>query len=43
MIDVEAKTAHKTPDSAAIHEGLIPFEEVAKRAYKSAVVMIRHG
>ena len=23
MINVEAKTAHKTPDSAAIHEGLI--------------------
>jgi hypothetical protein len=30
MINVEAKTAHKTPDSAAIHEGLIPFEEVAR-------------
>jgi hypothetical protein len=29
MINVEAKTAYKTPDSAAIHEGLIPFEEVA--------------
>ena len=30
MINVEAKTAHKTPDSAAIHEGLMPFEEVAR-------------
>jgi hypothetical protein len=30
MINVEAKTAHKTPDSAAIHKGLIPFEEVAR-------------
>jgi hypothetical protein len=30
MINIEAKTAHKTPDSAAIHEGLIPFEEVAR-------------
>jgi hypothetical protein len=30
MINVEAKTAHKTPDSAPIHEGLIPFEEVAR-------------
>jgi len=30
MINVEAKTAHKTPDSEAIHEGLIPFEEVAR-------------
>ena len=30
MINVEAKTAHKTPDSAALHEGLIPFEEVAR-------------
>jgi hypothetical protein len=30
MINVEAKTAHKTPDSAAIHEGLIPLEEVAR-------------
>jgi hypothetical protein len=30
MINVEAKTAHKTPDSAVIHEGLIPFEEVAR-------------
>jgi hypothetical protein len=30
MINVEVKTAHKTPDSAAIHEGLIPFEEVAR-------------
>ena|ERR1700724_2047740 len=30
MINVEAKTAHKTPDSAAIHEGLIPFDEVAR-------------
>jgi hypothetical protein len=30
MINVEAKTAHKTPDSPAIHEGLIPFEEVAR-------------
>jgi hypothetical protein len=30
MINVEAKTAHKTPDPPAIHEGLIPFEEVAR-------------
>jgi hypothetical protein len=30
MINVEVKTAHKTPDSAAIHEELIPFEEVAR-------------
>jgi hypothetical protein len=30
MINVEAKTADKTPDSAAIHEELIPFEEVAR-------------
>jgi hypothetical protein len=30
IINVEAKTAHKTPDSGAIHEGLIPFEEVAR-------------
>ena len=30
MINVEAKTAHKTPDSTAIRDGLIPFEEVAK-------------
>jgi hypothetical protein len=28
MISVEVKTAHKTPDPAAIHEELIPFEEV---------------
>ena len=30
MISVEVKTAHKTPDPAAIHEELIPFEEVAR-------------
>jgi len=30
MIEVEVKTAHKTPDSIVIHEGLIPFEEVAR-------------
>jgi hypothetical protein len=30
IIDVEVKTAHKTPDSIVIHEGLIPFEEVAR-------------
>ncbi|MGA8656780.1 MAG: antitoxin Xre/MbcA/ParS toxin-binding domain-containing protein [Chthoniobacterales bacterium] len=30
MVNIEAKTAHKTPDSAAIHERLIPFEEVAR-------------
>jgi len=30
MIDVEVKTAHKTPDSVVIHESLIPFEEVAR-------------
>jgi len=30
MIDVEVKTAHKTPDSIVIHESLIPFEEVAR-------------
>ena len=30
MINVEVKTAHKTPDSAAVHEELIPFEEVAR-------------
>ena len=27
---MSTKTAHKTPDSAAVHEGLIPFEEVAR-------------
>ena len=30
IIDVEVKTAHKTPDSIVIHESLIPFEEVAR-------------
>jgi hypothetical protein len=38
MINVEAKTAHKTPDSAAIHEGLIPFERMeAPNAIKDGV------
>src|ERR1700676_1214493 len=30
MINVEAKTAHKTPDSVPIHKALIPFEEIAR-------------
>jgi hypothetical protein len=30
LIKVEAKTAHKTPDSPTIHKGLMPFEEVAR-------------
>jgi hypothetical protein len=30
LIKVEVKTAHKTPDSTALHEGLVPFEEVAR-------------
>lgn len=30
MINVDVKTAHKTPDSELIHEGLMPFEEVAR-------------
>jgi Antitoxin Xre/MbcA/ParS C-terminal toxin-binding domain len=30
MINVEVKTAHKTPDSIVIHESLIPFEEMAR-------------
>jgi hypothetical protein len=30
LIQIEAKTAHKTPHSPTIHKGLLPFEEVAR-------------
>jgi hypothetical protein len=30
LIKIEAKTAHKTPSSSTIHNGLVAFEEVAR-------------
>jgi hypothetical protein len=30
LIKVEARTAHKTPDSPTVHKGLMAFEEVAR-------------